>query len=273
MMASIIQSYKLSWLQKMAISLLKCGPIPNNGGISFIMDGNRRYANKAKIGKADGHKQGFDTLAKVLSWCRELGITQVTLYAFSIENFKRTPEEVDSIMNLAREKCDSLLDELDKVNEAGIRIRIAGDLDLLPQDLKDRVERIQNMTCNNEKACLNICLAYTSRHELVAAIKQCSAEYHQGGYDGERNADDINMTSFEKKLYLSRPFPELIIRTSGEVRLSDFMLWQCQKSMLIFVDALWPEISFWDFMKAIFYFQNQKRYAQNFIGNCQAQNN
>lgn len=228
------------------------------------MDGNRRYADKNKIDKADGHKQGFDTLAKVFNWCRELGVNQVTLYAFSIENFKRTSEEVDSIMNLAREKCDSLLDELDKVNEAGIRIKVAGDLHLLPDDLRARVEKIQNMTCNNNKAYLNICMAYTSRHELVAAIKQLSTLVHQ---NNDIEPADINLTLLEQKLYLSRPFPELIIRTSGEVRLSDFMLWQCQHSMLIFVEALWPEISIWDFMKAIFHFQHYRKYSQNFVMN------
>lgn len=259
--SQITQPYKAGWFEKMSSSVLKCGRIPKH--VAFIMDGNRRYADKTHMNKADGHKQGFDTLAKVLSWCRDLGIVQVTLYAFSIENFKRTQEEVESIMNLAREKCDSILDELDKVNEAGIRVRVAGDLDLLPQDLRDRVEKIQNMTCNNEKAHLNVCMAYTSRHELVAAIKQCSKSIE----DNELDLKDLDLASFERKLYLSRPFPDLIIRTSGEVRLSDFMLWQCQDSILIFVEALWPEISYWHLMKAIFHYQNQKRYYPNFVQN------
>jgi len=257
---NLSQPYKGNWVENLACSIIRCGQIPKH--VAFIMDGNRRYANKTHIDKADGHKQGFDTLAKVLSWCRELGIIQVTLYAFSIENFKRTPEEVNSIMNLAREKCDSLLDELDKVNEAGIRVRVAGDLHLLPPDIKERVEKIQNMTCNNNRAYLNVCMAYTSRHEIVAAIKQLSSLVH--GNNGT-SSEDINLAMLEERLYLSRPFPELIIRTSGEVRLSDFMLWQCQESMLIFVDALWPEISIWDFMKAIFYFQCYRRFGRNFV--------
>lgn len=247
------QVYRGGWLETTFCSILKCGQIPKH--VAFIMDGNRRYADKAKIGKSDGHKQGFNTLSKVLSWCRELGVLQVTLYAFSIENFKRTRDEVDSIMNLAREKCDSLLDELDKVNDAGICVRVAGDLHLLPQDLMARVDKIQKMTCNNDKAYLNVCLAYTSRHEIVAAIKELSNDVQNGNLKPK----DIDLNLFEKKLYLPRPFPDLIIRTSGEVRLSDFMLWQCQESELIFVDALWPEITIWDFMKAIFHFQYQKR--------------
>lgn len=257
---NITSPYKGSWIENLACSILKCGQIPKH--VAFIMDGNRRYANKIRVDKADGHKQGFDTLAKVLSWCRELGINQVSLYAFSIENFKRTHEEVDSIMNLAREKCDSLLNELDKVNEAGIRVRVAGDLQLLPKDLRDRVERIQDLTCNNNKAYLNVCMAYTSRHELVAAIKELSTLVHK---DQSITPEDIDLALLEQKLYLSRPFPELIIRTSGEVRLSDFMLWQCQESMLIFVDALWPEISIWDFMKAIFHFQHHRKFAQIYV--------
>lgn len=255
-----VKPYKPSWLEDMACSVLKCGRVPKH--VAFIMDGNRRFANKAKIEKVDGHKQGFDTLAKVLSWCRELGIVQVTFYAFSIENFKRTSDEVSSIMNLAREKCDSLLDELDKVNEAGIRVRVAGDLDRLPEDLKERVEKIQDMTCNNDRAYLNICMAYTSRHELSAAIQRISELVHN---DQTLKSEDVDLALLEQKLYLSRPFPDLIIRTSGEVRLSDFMLWQCQESMLIFVDALWPEISIWDFMKAIFHFQYHRKFAKNFV--------
>lgn len=243
-------TYIGSWLETRVCNLLKCGQIPKH--IAFIMDGNRRYADKTNIAKSDGHKSGFNTLSKVLSWCKEFGITQVTLYAFSIENFKRTRDEVDSIMDLAREKCDSLLDELDRVNEDGIKVRVAGDLHLLPADLRMKIEKIQKMTCNNDKALLNICLAYTSRHEIVATIKKLSQD----------KPDNLNLELFEQNLYLPRPFPDLIIRTSGEVRLSDFMLWQCQESTLIFVNVLWPEITIWHLMKAIFHFQYQKKFVQ-----------
>lgn len=244
----------LNWLENLACGIVKCGYIPKH--VAFIMDGNRRYARKAGVQKADGHKQGFDTLSKVLSWCRELGINQVTLYAFSVENFKRSSDEVDSIMDLARQKCDSLLDEMDQVNEAGVRVRIAGDLQMLPQDLRDKIDKIQNLTMNNNQAYLNICLAYTSRHELVATIRKLSKQVQMGELDPQ----DVDVNMLEQNLYLPKPFPELIIRTSGEVRLSDFMLWQCQDSILMFVDALWPEISLWDFLKAIFHFQSQKRF-------------
>lgn len=260
--SQFVQPYRGSWIESTACSILKCGQIPKH--VAFIMDGNRRFANKAKIGKSDGHKQGFNTLSKVLSWCRELGIQQVTLYAFSIENFKRTSDEVDSIMDLVREKCDSLLDELDKINEAGIRVRVAGDLHLLPKDLQERADKIHKLTCNNDKAYLNVCLAYTSRHEMVAAIRNLSNEVCK---DKTLKPEDIDLNMFEQNLYLPRPFPDLIIRTSGEVRLSDFMLWQCQESTLVFVHALWPEISIWDFLKAIFHFQHQRKFVQKQIKN------
>lgn len=246
--------------EKVACSLLKCGQIPRH--VAFIMDGNRRFADKANINKTDGHKRGFDQLAKVLNWCKDLGITHVTLFAFSVENFKRTATEVSEIMNLARQKCDSILDDIDKVNEAGICIKVAGDLHMIPEDLRIKVEKVQNMTCNNNKAFLNICLAYTSRHELVAAIKSLSSLVRDE--NNPISPSDIDLPLLESKLYLTRPFPDLIIRTSGEVRLSDFMLWQCQQSMLIFVDALWPEISIWDFLKAIYYFQHQRKFAGYF---------
>lgn len=247
---------KLNFLERTACNIIKAGIIPSH--VAFIMDGNRRYAQKAGLAKVDGHKQGFDTLAKVLDWCRELGINNVTLYAFSVENFKRTQEEIDSIMNLARKKCDSILDELDKVNEAGIKVKVAGDLNLLPEDLRERICKIQNLTQDNDRASLNICLAYTSRHELVATIKKLSTLINK---DKSLRPEDVDLNVLEQNLYLPRPFPDLIIRTSGEVRLSDFMLWQCQESILMFVDALWPEISIWDFLKAIFYFQYQRKYC------------
>lgn len=246
---------RLSWLENLACNIIKRGYIPKH--VAFIMDGNRRYAKKAGIQKADGHRQGFDTVAKVLNWCRELGIIQVTLYAFSVENFKRTSDEVNSIMDLARQKCDSILDELDQVNEAGVRVRIAGDMHLLPQDLRDKIDKIQRLTKQNDRAYLNICLAYTSRHELVGTVKKLSKMVHE---EKSLNVNDIDLNIFEQNLYLPRPFPELIIRTSGEVRLSDFMLWQCQESVLMFVDALWPEISLWDFLKTIFYYQYERKY-------------
>lgn len=247
---------KLNFFERAACSIIKAGLIPAH--VAFIMDGNRRYAQKAGLAKVEGHKQGFDTLARVLDWCRELGISHVTLYAFSVENFKRTQEEIDSIMNLARKKCDSILDELDKVNEAGIKVTVAGDLALLPEDLQERICKIQNLTQDNDRASLNICLAYTSRHELVATIKKLSTLINK---EKSLRIEDVDLNIFEENLHLTRPFPDLIIRTSGEVRLSDFMLWQCQESILMFVDALWPEISIWDFLKAIFYFQYQRKYC------------
>lgn len=249
---------KKGWLDSFVFEILKCGDIPKH--IAFIMDGNRRFANKSNLNRTDGHKKGFETLGKVLSWCRAIGVKQVTLYAFSIENFKRTPNEVNSIMNLARDKCDHMLDELDKVNDAGVRVRVVGDLDLLPEDLRARIEKIHTMTSNNTNAFLNICMAYTSRHELVTSLKNISALVKEQ----KLSSSNVNLSIIENELYLPRPYPDLIIRTSGEVRLSDFMLWQCQKSILLFVDALWPEITVWDFFKAIFHYQYNKKFSTEF---------
>lgn len=239
--------YKLNWIERFACDVIKCGRIPKH--VAFIMDGNRRYADKAMLRRLDGHKKGFDTLSNVLGWCRELGITQVTLYAFSIENFKRSEEEVSNIMNLARDKCDSILDEIDRVNEAGIRVKVAGDLHLLPKDLQDRAEKLHRMTSDNNKAFLNVCMAYTGRHEIAAAIDSLARKENQD--------NPVNIAAFENELYLPKPYPEIIIRTSGEIRLSDFMLWQCQDSQLMFLDVLWPEITIWDVIKTIFYYQIQ----------------
>lgn len=236
-----------TFLSDLATGILKCGQIPKH--IGFIMDGNRRFAKRTKIN--DGHEQGFETLGKVLTWCHDLGVRQVSLYAFSIENFKRSPEEVGKIMRLFCDKLDQLMDEVDRITDLGLKVRFAGDLTLLPMALRDRIDKMILMTENNNKATLNICLAYTARHEITNCLRNLATIVKAG----RLRPEEINLSSLEKELFIPRPFPDIIIRTSGEVRLSDFMLWQCQKSLLVFVDALWPELSIWDFHKAILLFQ------------------
>lgn len=245
--------YKKTWLETIVMDVLKCGEIPKH--VAFIMDGNRRYAYKHNMNRAAGHKQGFFTLTKVLEWCKELNITHVTLYAFSLENFKRTQDEINDIMDLSRDKFDALLTELDSVNERGIRINIVGDIKRLPEDVQERVNRIHKLTANNNMAFLNVCLAYNSSHEMLNVIKDLNARVN----DNEMKPEDITTSTIEQKLSLSHPFPDLFIRTS-ENRLSDFMIWQLQNSVLIFLKALWPEITIWDMFKAIFYFQSHNKF-------------
>ncbi|KAG2460685.1 DHDDS synthase, partial [Polypterus senegalus] len=199
----------------------KAGPMPKH--IAFIMDGNRRYARKLHVERQQGHMHGFDKLAETLRWCLNLDIREVTVYAFSIENFKRAKEEVDGLMELARQKFTRLLEEQDNLQKHGVCIRVLGDLDLLPLDIQKLIAQAVLSTRTHNKCFLNVCFAYTSRHEISNAVKEMA----WGVEKGLIKPSDISEFLLEKCLYTSNsPDPELLIRTSGEVRLSDFLLWQ-----------------------------------------------
>ncbi|KAL2724539.1 dehydrodolichyl diphosphate synthase complex subunit DHDDS [Vespula squamosa] len=247
---SWIRESTLNCLQYLAVKILKSGQIPKH--VAFIMDGNRRYANKNHLEKINGHTQGFHKLTETLQWCLDLGIPEVTVYAFSIENFKRSKEEVNGLMELARQKFQSLLDEKEKLMEHGICVRIIGNLELLPEDLRKLVAEAIIITKSNNKAFLNIAFAYTSRDEMTHAIK----DILKGIKDADLLPEDINEDLISKCLYTyNSPNPDLLIRTSGEIRLSDFLIWQVSNSCIYFADVLWPEFSAWDLLGAIFYYQ------------------
>ncbi|MBN3297710.1 DHDDS synthase, partial [Amia calva] len=204
--------------------------------IAFIMDGNRRYARKQHVERQEGHTQGFDKLAETLRWCLNLEIQEVTVYAFSIENFKRSKEEVDGLMELAKQKFGKLLEEQDNLEKHGVCIRVLGDLSLLPKDLQEVIARAVLATKTHNKCFLNVCFAYTSRHEISNAVREMAWGVEEG-------------------LIKPSPDPDLLIRTSGEVRLSDFLLWQTSYSCLVFQSILWPEYSFWNLCDAILQYQ------------------
>ncbi|XP_050308633.1 dehydrodolichyl diphosphate synthase complex subunit DHDDS [Anthonomus grandis grandis] len=254
---SWISENSLSHIQKFCINVLKCGSIPNH--VAFIMDGNRRYAKKQHVAKAEGHSKGFDKLSDCLNWCLELGIKEVTVYAFSIENFKRTKDEVDQLMDLAREKFSRLFEEKDKLMENGICIRVIGNLTLLPDDLKKLIARAMIMTKDNKNAILNVAFSYTSRDEIANSMMTIV----EGAKQGKIEVDDINESLISHCLYTNlSPNPDLLIRTSGEVRLSDFLLWQCANSQIFFAEVLWPEFNIWHLLQGVFYYQRGLRSMQ-----------
>ncbi|XP_015176081.1 PREDICTED: dehydrodolichyl diphosphate syntase complex subunit DHDDS isoform X2 [Polistes dominula] len=224
------------------------------------MDGNRRYANKKRIEKINGHTEGFHKLTETLQWCLDLGIPEVTVYAFSLENFKRSKEEVDGLMKLARQKFQTLINEKQKLMENGVCVRIIGNLELLPEDLRKLIAEAMIITKNNNKAFLNIAFAYTSRDEMTYAIK----DILKGIRDDDILPEDINEDLISKCLYTyNSPNPDLLIRTSGEIRLSDFLIWQVSNCCIYFADALWPEFSAWDLFAAVFYYQRCYTNLQN----------
>ncbi|XP_034762571.2 dehydrodolichyl diphosphate synthase complex subunit DHDDS-like isoform X2 [Acipenser ruthenus] len=220
--------------------------------VAFIMDGNRRYARKLHVERQQGHTQGFDKLAETLRWCLNLEIREVTVYAFSIENFKRAKDEVDGLMELARQKFSRLLDEQEDLEKHGVCIRVLGDLTLLPLDIQKLIAQAVLATKNHNKCFLNVCFAYTSRHEITNAVKEAAWGVEQGLI----KPSDVSEFLLDECLYTSNsPDPDLLIRTSGEVRLSDFLLWQTTYSCLVFQSILWPEYSFWNLCEAILQYQ------------------
>lgn len=247
---SWIRENTLNLFQSLALKIIKTGHVPKH--VAFIMDGNRRYAEKQKKAGIEGHVEGFDKLAETLKWCRDLGIIEVTVYAFSIENFNRSEEEVSGLMELARRKFMRLLEEKDKLAEQGICIRVIGNLSLLSEDMRKLFAEAMIITENNNKATLNIAFSYTSRDEITHAIKDIAV--------GVKHADilpeDVNENLISQCLYTYKSLnPDLLIRTSGEVRLSDFLLWQISNSCVYFTNVLWPEFGIWNLLSAIFYYQ------------------
>jgi len=237
-------------LQKFCATILREGPIPKHVG--FIMDGNRRFAKKEDVPNIEGHSRGFEKLSETLRWCLDFDITEVTVYVFSIENFKRPKEEVDALMQLAKEKFEQLLEEQDKLMEEGVCVQIVGDWSLIPETLKPLMAKAMILTKNNTRAKLNVAFAYTARNEITRAV-QC---VQKGVLNGVLETDDVNETLLSEAFLILPTQPlDLLVRTSGETRLSDFLLWQSTNSVLCFTDVLWPEFTFWHLLAAIFKYQ------------------
>lgn len=238
--------------QRIAMHFVKNGPLPKH--VAFIMDGNRRFAEKQLLKKSDGHLHGFSKLSEALQWCRDFGIVEVTVFAFSIDNFQRSPEEVSFLMELAEEKLQELLDHKDELCSDGICIRVIGNLKMLPEKVQRLSAQIMLETKNCLREVLNICMAYASRDEIRYALEVIRS----GVQDGILDQNDVSPKLISKCLYtrLSRPL-DLFIRTSGEVRISDFLTWQAAENGAIhkFVDNYWPLFTFWDFILALLHYQ------------------
>lgn len=246
------------WYHRMCTRILKSGPVPKH--VAIIMDGNRRFAQKKSMDRAEGHLKGFDKLAETLEWCLDLGIMEVTVYAFSIENFKRSKEEVDCLMELAHQKFTRLIQEKDLIEKHGVSIRVLGNLSLLPHSIQKLIGEAVNISKHNDRAILNVCFSYTSRDEICTAMKELA----EGVDRGELKPSDVSEELLEKCLYTHKsPDPDLLIRTSGEVRLSDFLLWQSSFSVLSFMKVLWPDFSVWHLYGAVLQYQRNFPAIQN----------
>ena len=242
-----------SWLARLAIWLIKLGPIPRH--VAFVMDGNRRYARVRQCTTVlEGHNRGFDQLTRVLDWCDWLGIREVTLYAFSIENFKRPEPEVQGLMEMAERKFRGLLERREEIAERQLRIRFFGNRQLLPTTIQRLIDQIEGISRDEEcRTFLNICLAYTSTDELVRAFEAIRRKVQSA----QINESDINSQLVAEHLDTRDCLPlDMLVRTS-ECRLSDFMLWQVRPSTYLHFEpgVLWPDYSLKHLLGAIFGFQ------------------
>ncbi|BAT83718.1 hypothetical protein LR48_Vigan03g056900 [Vigna angularis] len=335
------------YLRRCIFAILSVGPVPSH--IAFIMDGNRRYAKKKNMEEGDGHKAGFEVLTSILRYCYELGVKYVTVYAFSIDNFKRKSKEVKSLMELMRKKIEELLEQESLINEYGVRLHFIGDMQLLTEPVRAAAERATRVTAHNNQRVLLICVAYTSRHEIVHAVQECSKEKfneiqtlkeekvtngafsridqglkgndfgllsqdsckeyrnaikacstevesaarNDGLYENniENHIDNdteaettlynglveltkerkdiqdevpfIKLADIEKNMYMAvAPDPDILIRSSGEARLSNFLLWQTTTCPLYAPTALWPEIGLRHLIWAVLNFQRHYFYLE-----------
>ncbi|KAI4220192.1 MAG: hypothetical protein L6R36_007799 [Xanthoria steineri] len=335
----ILQSPPVEWailqLRELLIGALRQGPIPQH--VAFVMDGNRRFAKSHRIETVEGHNLGFEALARVLEVCYKSGVKVVTVYAFSIENFKRSKYEVDGLMDMAKVKLAQLLQHGDLLDRYGVSIRVLGQRELIKPDLLADIDRATKMTSRNGNAILNVCFPYTSHDEITTAIRNTVVDYskplpvqqrtfseshikhtlrsrhlsvaaerirERSRSPSSRGASDIeDSTSSSATLHPDSPpedtmisgkevdvskdaspnlYPdpesitsqvlndhmytaglpplELLIRTSGVERLSDFMLWQSHENTeIVFLKCLWPEFDLWQFLPVLVEWQWRRK--------------
>lgn len=239
---SIVPGYGavMGGAKKLMGHVLRTGPVPEH--IGFVMDGNRRFARAHQMELKEGHSAGFDSMLRLLELCYECGVRVATVFAFSIENFKRSSLEVSWLMELLKMRFQQIVENGDLCDKYGIKIKIIGDMSLLPQDVQDVLRRVEKITSTNERAVLNVCIPYTSRDDMCHSIKSIVSKVS----NHKLTIDSIDEDTISDNLYtLGSPPLQLLIRTSGTYRLSDFLLWECHQSStdIEIIDTLWPEFT------------------------------
>ena len=223
------------------------------GHIAIIMDGNGRWAERHMLGRIAGHKKGAESVRMTVRACRELGIRYLTLYAFSVENWLRPSDEVDALMGLLETYLRS---ELPELIENDICLTTIGDINALRSPVKDILKEAIEKTADSKGMFLNLALSYGSRDEIVEAVKRILMDIHAGKFQ----IQDVSKELFSNYLYTSdMPDPDLLIRTSGEYRLSNFLLWQSAYTEFYFTDVLWPDFRKENLIAAIADFQSRER--------------
>jgi tritrans,polycis-undecaprenyl-diphosphate synthase [geranylgeranyl-diphosphate specific] len=250
---STVGAYKLyeKWLWRQ----VKTGAKPEH--IAIILDGNRRWAAGKALNPSSGHEKGAERVEQLIDWCLRLKVKSITLYAFSTENFSRSREEVAEIMRIAGDNLRKILTE-ERVHRDRIRVKVIGRVNLLPEDLQQIIHNVEKTTQDYDDHFLNFAFAYGGRAEIVDAAKKIAEEVDAG----KLSPKSVDEATFEQYLYtahLPKQDADLIIRTSGEERLSGFLLWQSAYSELCFLDVYWPDFRLIDLLRAVRTFQNRKR--------------
>lgn len=236
---------------KLLINSLDKNNIPNH--VAIVMDGNGRWAKKWGLPRIKGHIEGKKSIKRVLEIAYDLNIKYITLFAFSQENWDRPKQEVDGILKIIR---NSLHDELNQLNEKGIKISIIGNFERVAEDIIKTIKNVQKTTKSNKK--MNVCIAfsYGGREEIAQAAKNLAKDV----LEGKIEILDIEESIFRNYLYTKDiPDPDLLIRTSGEIRISNFLLWQMAYTEFVFTPVLWPDFNKYHFLRAILEYQVRER--------------
>lgn len=232
--------------------------IKNGGGlpehVAIIMDGNGRWAQERGLDRVFGHKQGVDTVKKIVEASGEIGLKFLTLYAFSIENWSRPKQEVDALMELM---VDAIIREMSSLIEQGVRVLVIGNMSDLPSNVQGKLGELMANTANNTGVSLVLALSYGARWEILAAAKRIAKEYQGRSFEDIEQLSEADFSG-----YLTTdgiPDPDLLIRTSGECRLSNFLLWQSAYTEFYFINKFWPDFEKDDLYLAIRNFQQRER--------------
>ncbi len=232
--------------------ILEAGELP--GHVAVIMDGNGRWAKKQGLARVYGHKEGVSTLKKIIEASKDIGLKYLTVYAFSIENWNRPKEEINALMELM---VDAINRELDDLIRNGVRIRVIGNISDLPEQVQAKLNGAVERSASNSELNFVVALSYGSRWEIREATKRIAYDYKNGILKDIENISDDLLASYLTTAGI--PDPDMLIRTSGECRLSNFLLWQSAYTELYFIDKFWPDFEKDDLYLAIRNFQKRER--------------
>jgi tritrans,polycis-undecaprenyl-diphosphate synthase [geranylgeranyl-diphosphate specific] len=250
---SVIGAYK--FYEKWLWHQVKNGTKPEH--IAIILDGNRRWASGKDLSPWFGHEKGAEKVEQLLDWCLKLDVKSITVYAFSTENFRRTKSEIEEIMRISEEEFRRILTD-ERIHKNRVRVTFIGRVKMLPDNMQQLMMDVEKATQNYNDHFLSIAFAYGGRAEIVDAAKKIAEEVQKG----ELAPEKVDEQMFEQYLYTShlpKQDPDLIIRTSGEERLSGFLLWQSAYSELCFLDVYWPDFRSIDLLRAVRTFEERKR--------------